>query len=248
MTGGAVSSDDNANLQDSIFWRNRSNNDLLAVLPKAGDTLNVVAPGWSSFNVMESPDANLGKDDIDITGASPGFEHGFYLVQVFSPVISPAFDSGSDPVPGFVGLDLDKKTTSINGAVDADTLDRGYHYLRRSAGIPDGVAVIEPAAPGGLTAGAATPQAVVVDPLTGSESMRAGQEVFFTVVAAPAGLVLVPVANLEPNGAGSAVATDLGAGHYQVLVDTSAAGPGTLDLAVTSNGVSLGTVSISVVP
>ena len=80
LAGGAVTSDGAGNVQDSIFWRNRQGDNKLAAAPAAGDTLNTVAPGWSSFNVMESPDANVGNNDIDISSGTPGFENGFYLL------------------------------------------------------------------------------------------------------------------------------------------------------------------------
>ncbi|NNF52183.1 MAG: DUF5011 domain-containing protein [Gammaproteobacteria bacterium] len=246
--GGAVDADGTPNIQDSVFWRNRGGNRLLSAPPAVGDTLSAAAPSWSSFNVMESPDANLGNNDIDITGGSPGFERGFYLLQVANPAISPAFDSGSAAVPGLAGLDLDQKTTDKDGAVDSGTLDRGFHFDSPSVGVSDNAALIEPAAPASLPVGAPAPVAVVVEPMTGSISMGAGQEVVFTVVSAPAGLVIVPVANLQPNGANSAPATDIGAGQYQLMVDTSAAAAGTLNLDVAVNGVSIGTIPVPVGP
>ncbi len=248
LAGGAVTSDGAGNVQDSIFWRNRQSDNTLVAPPAAGDTFNVVAPAWSSFNVMASPDANVGNNDVDISVSTPGFENGFYLTQVLNPAVSPAFDSGSGAVPGLAGLNLNQKTTDKNGAVDSGTLDRGYHYDSQSTGVSDSAALIEPAAPASLPVGASAPVAVVVEPMNGSASMGAGQEVVFTLVSAPAGLVIVPVADLQPNGASSVVATDIGAGQYQLMVDTSAAAAGTLNLDVAVNGVSIGTIPVPVGP
>jgi len=193
------------------------------------------ASGPIEFNNIElDPTAGANNNQ----GVDPLFESGFYL----NPG-SPSVNAGSMTAAA-AGLGA-PYTTDVSGSGDAGTLDQGYHHDGADIGAADNAALVK--------FGCAVPGELEVQFMpnlfvSGMGTVNIGPGHLVAVRIAPSdlsGAVIddrSSVTYLQPDGAGSRLAVDLGNDAYRISAFDFAVSPATVDIALVIDGVNSGIV------
>ncbi|MBT8143757.1 MAG: DUF5011 domain-containing protein, partial [Gammaproteobacteria bacterium] len=197
-------------------------------------------PAWGqqeSFDNLMDDAASVTTKDVLIVDPALEFDVAWYLLQATSQAIdlSQANASNANKFQA-----TPEKTTDRNGLADASKADSGFHYPAAYPGDVITVRAETRLQGSGGTAG----QPLIVTLLDGiGFPLGSGYRIAFVVAAGSASVNVHPVSSAPDPLAplGSLLATDLGNGRYQLMVDTDGVpGPDSVTLDVYADGVLVG--------
>jgi len=212
--------------RNNIVWLN-DNADVGT--PQAGD--NVILDDLSANPVMFSTQAGNNVDESGFSGsiiADPQFTEGFYLAQSSNASVN----GGDDDFANIAGFGTGSGfTTDPAGAEDALTVDIGFHHVQASSGALQTVEGIGNAL--GIVCTDISSAVAFMPTFTDAASGEAGHLVVVVPVAGVAtGPAPFSLTTLQPGGAGSLLARDLGFGHYAIAAQGDGAPTASFDVFV----------------